>query len=252
MKTDVGIRLAVIREFRWDTRVDETDIEIEVNDGIVTLTGTVDSYLHRMAAQEAARRVSGVLGVVNDLRVHIPGTEVRTTPEICQAVRRALEWHTGVPYQHIRSWVTDGRVTLEGPVAYWFEREDAEKAVQHLVGVKEIVNRIVVPPAVAPLTVRAEIEDALDRWVEQASKHIDVVVEHGTVTLRGTVRSWPEKRAVLEAVHFTRGVGEVIDELRIAPNLRQDERPSREGTSSGDAASGEPLLCPIVRSKVTA
>src|SRR5690242_16211778 len=116
MMRDPEIQQAVIRELRWDTRVDETDVGVEVDNGVVTLTGTVDTYQKRMAAQQAAHRVSGVLDVANDIRVHIPGTGARTDTEIAQAVRGALEWHTDVPHEHIRSTVMDGQVTLEGHV----------------------------------------------------------------------------------------------------------------------------------------
>src|SRR5690349_19706427 len=125
MRSDSDIQQAVIRELRWDARVDETDVGVEVDAGIVTLTGTVDSYLKRTAAQEAAHRVSGVLDVANDVKVHFRGLSGRTDTEIASAVRRALEWHTEVPHEDIQTTVTDGWVSLKGMVGQWHERESA-------------------------------------------------------------------------------------------------------------------------------
>ena len=115
-KTDSQIQQDVLRELKWDTRVEETDVGVEVDRAVVTLTGTVSSYAKRMAAQEAAHRVAGVLDVVNDIQVHLPGSLARTDTEIAQAVRHALEWDVVVPDTQIRSTVSDGWVTLEGDV----------------------------------------------------------------------------------------------------------------------------------------
>ena len=220
MRSDSQIQQAVIRELKWNTRVDETDVGVEVDNGIVTLTGTVESYLKRSAAQAAAHRVAGVLDVANDVRVRTPGVLGRTDTEIAQAVRQALEWHTEVPHEYIRSTVADGRVSLEGTVDHWYERENAELAVRHLSGVHGVVNQIMVVPAmVSPDVVRAEIEEALERRAEREAKHISVAVDDGTVTLSGTVHSWPEKRAVLGTARFTSGVRDVVDRLRIVPEV---------------------------------
>jgi osmotically-inducible protein OsmY len=216
MKRDSEIQQAVIRELRWDTRVHETDVGVEVDSGVVTLTGTVDSYLQRMAAQDAAHRVVGVLDVANDIQVRIPGTRGRTDTEIARAARQALEWHTEVPHERIRTSVSDGRVTLEGSVDHWYERENAELAVRHLSGVHGVDNRVLVTPlAMASGIVRGEIEEAPERRADRAAKHIGVSVDDGKVILTGTVRSWPEKRAVLGAARFTRGVRDVVDHLQI-------------------------------------
>lgn len=220
MKSDSEIQQAVIRELNWDTRVDETDVGVEVDKGIVTLTGTVDSNLKRTAAQEAAHRVAGVLDVANDVKVHYRGLQGRTDTEIAEAVRRALEWHTEVPHQRIQTTVTDGWVSLKGTVDHWHERENAELAIRHLSGVHGVVNQIkIAPPTVASAVVRGEIEEALERRAEREAKQINVAVEDGMVILSGTVHSWPEKRAVLGAARFTRGVRDVVDRLRIAPDV---------------------------------
>ena len=116
VKSDAQIHQDVLRELRWDSRVDETEVGVEVDQGVVTLTGTVASYAEKLAAQEAAHRVTGVLDVANDIRVKMPGSEGRTDTEIAQAVRHALAWNVLVPETRITSTVTDGWVTLDGSV----------------------------------------------------------------------------------------------------------------------------------------
>jgi osmotically-inducible protein OsmY len=216
-KTDSELQQAVLQELKWDTRVDETDVGVEVDAGIVTLTGTVDSWAKRLAAQEAAHLVAGVLDVANDIQVKLPGSLARTDTEIAGAVRRALEWNVLVPEQRIRSTVSDGCVTLEGEVDYWTQREDADKAIRNLAGVRVVVNKIEVKPRPVPIDVRKSIEDALERRAEREAKRIDIDVQDGRVILSGTVRSWTERDAVLGAAKGTVGVRSVDDRLRVAP-----------------------------------
>jgi osmotically-inducible protein OsmY len=188
--------------------------------GVVTLTGTVASYAKKLAAQNAAHRVTGVLDVADDVRVKVPGSLGRTDTEIAQAVRHALEWNVMVPDTHITSTVTDGWVTLEGSVDRLRERDDAERTVRYLHGVRGVTNKLVVrPPTVQPERVREVIEDALERSAEHEVKRIQVQVSDGTVTLTGRVRSYAEKRAVMGAVSHAPGVHTVNDHLRIEPYL---------------------------------
>jgi osmotically-inducible protein OsmY len=218
IKGDEQIHQEVLRELRWDTRVEETEVGVEVDKGVVTLTGTVSSYAKKLAAQEAAHRVSGVLDVANDIQVKVPGSLGRTDTEIAQAVRRALEWDALVPNEQIRSIVSDGWVTLEGTVEYLREREDAERAVRYLLGVKGVHNKLLVSAAkVTPHEVRNVIEDALERRADREAERIEVKVSDGMVILSGHVHSWAEKRAVIGAVSHAPGVVTVRDQLRISP-----------------------------------
>ena len=145
-KTDAQIHHDVLKELKWDSRVDQTEVGVQVASGVVTLTGTVTSWAKRVAAQEAAHRVMGVLDVANDITVKAPGGPAPTDTDIAQAVRRALEWDVFVPDDKITSTVTDGWVTLEGTVDSWSQRTDAERAIRNLAGVKFVVNKITVKP----------------------------------------------------------------------------------------------------------
>jgi osmotically-inducible protein OsmY len=217
-KSDATIQKDVLRELSWDTRVDETDVGVEVDKGIVTLTGTVSSFAARFAAQRAAHRVAGVLDVANDIIVRAPGSPGTTDTELAQAVRHALEWDAHVPHTRITSTVSGKWVTLEGNVDLWSQREDAERAVRRLAGLVGVTDQIVVVPTrVKADEIREAIEEALERRAEREAERIQVSVTDGVVTLRGMVRSYAEKRAVIGAAGFAPGVRSVEDHLRIEP-----------------------------------
>lgn len=215
--TDVRIHADVLDELRWDTRVNETEVGVEVDNGVVTLTGTVESLAKKQAAERAAHHVSGVLDVANDIRVVPPGSLQRTDTDIAQAVRRALEWDVFVPQERIQSTVTNGWVTLSGTVDRWAQRVDAYQAVVRLAGVRAVVNAIIVIPhePVATETIRAVVQQILERRAQREAKHIQVKVENGEVTLSGWVRSSREREALGEAVSHTPGVREFRNLLQI-------------------------------------
>lgn len=218
VRSDAAIQQDVLRELRWDTRVEETDVGVEVDRGLVMLTGTVSSYAKKLAAQEAAHRVHGVLDVVDDVTVKIPGVGARTDSEIAQAVRHALEWDPLVFAELIQTTVANGWVTLDGQVERWSQRGDAEHAVRHVVGMQGVTNRITVKaPEVRPEDVRVAIEEALERRAEREAVRIAVTVHDGTVTLTGRIRTWSEKQAAVGAAGHAPGVRAVEDKLRIAP-----------------------------------
>lgn len=211
---DSEIQQAVLRELKWDLRVKETDVGVEVDKGVVTLTGTVASWAERKAAAEAAHRVERVRDVANDIQVKIPGTGKPTDTDIAAAVRHALEWAVFVPDKKIRSTVSDGVVTLEGVVDRYAQREDAERCIEQLAGVRLIVNSItVLPPKVAESSVRNAITDALSRQASTEAKAIEVSVQDGRVIVSGPVHSYQEQQTVLNAARGTQGVREVTSQL---------------------------------------
>jgi osmotically-inducible protein OsmY len=217
-KTDSQIQLDVLRELKWDSRVDEAEIGVTVHNGVVTLTGAVESYAKKIAAQDAAHEVAGVLDVANDIEVKLANGKAPSDTQIAQAIRRSLEWDVWVPEELIRSTVTNGWVALEGSVPLMRQRNDAERAVRRLTGVRGVTNRIVVnPPNIDSGDVREVIEEALERRAEREAGHIQVAVVEGAVTLTGRVRSWEEKRAVMGAVSHSPGVRSVSDHLVINP-----------------------------------
>jgi osmotically-inducible protein OsmY len=217
-KSDSDIKRAVLSELKWDTRVEETEVGVTVERGIVTLTGTVDSYAKKVAAQQAAHRVAGVLDVANDIQVRVPGSMTRTDADIAQAVRNALDWDVWVDQERITSTVSNGLVVLEGDVSLLRERDDVERTVRRLAGVRGVDNRIRVKPAsIKAEKVREAIEEALERRAEREARHIKVEVHDGAVKLSGPIRSWAEKRAILGTVSHAPGVRAVDENLYVDP-----------------------------------
>ena len=217
-KTDDRIRHEVLTELQWDSRVAGGDIHVAADHGAVVLTGTVDSYAKKHAAQEAAHRILGVTDVANDLEVKLPEKHSRSDTAIAHAVRHALEWDVMVPDRRIESTVTDGWVTLDGTVDRLREREDAEAAVRQLTGVQGVRNRITV--AASSLTaddVCRTIDHVLGQLAHREANGIDVKVREGVVSLTGKVRSWAEQQAILRALGHARGIHAIDNRIRVEP-----------------------------------
>jgi osmotically-inducible protein OsmY len=218
VKSDREIQEDVLLELRWDTRIGQAEVGVEVDDGIVTLTGTVDSWAKKLAAKEAAHRVAGVRDVADDVRVKLPGSLGRTDTEIAKDVRLALEWDVLVPDKDIRSTVAEGLVTLEGQVRTLRQKEDAAHAIRGIRGVRGVNNWLTVEPVKAdPDQLRKSIEQALERRAEREAERIDVSVRDGVVTLKGRARTWAEKKAIMGAVSHAPGVRQVSDQLFVRP-----------------------------------
>lgn len=217
-KSDSEIKQQVLRELKWDSRIAWSEIGVEVLDGIVTLEGTVDSYAKKLAAQEAAHRIAGVLDAANEIEVKPAGDFTRTDADIARALRHVLQWDAFVPDERIQSTVSDGWVTLEGEVALWHERQDAERAVLRLEGVVGVINKIsIVPRKVDPEELRESMEYALERRADREAERLRIEVHDGAVDLFGRVHSWQEKRAVVGSISHAPGVAEIRDHLRIDP-----------------------------------
>jgi len=215
--TDKEIQQAVLRELEWEPQVKSTEIGVAVKDGIVTLTGFVDSYSKKYHAERAAQRVFGVKAVVNDLEVKLPFSMERTDEDIARAAVQALESRITVPEDKIKVTVRNGWITLEGDVEWKFQREAAESAVRHLAGVKGVTDLITIKARVSPANVKAKIEDALKRTIEEDAKRITVETTNSTVILRGTVHSWFERQEAERAAWRAPGVTKVEDLITVAP-----------------------------------
>ena len=219
IRTDEAIQADVQEALQWDAHVRPSDIGVVVTDGIVTLTGWVDAYLKKMAAQEAAHRVRGVKAVANDIEVRLPGFAERTDADLAAAVLNALRWDAAIPTGKVDVTVSQGWVTLKGEVEYAFQKRDAERAVRRLSGVKGVTNLIVVKPQVFPSDLKQQIERALIRNAETDARHITVEVEGNKVILRGTVRSYAEKQAAEDTAWAAPGITEVENRIVISPVL---------------------------------
>lgn len=217
MKTDMQLQRDVIEELAWQPNVREAEIGVAVRNGVVTLSGFVESYAQKYAAARAAERVHGVRAVADDLSVKLPKSFMRSDTDIAHAAVSALKWDVEVPDSRIQVLVDDGWVSLDGAVDWQFQRTAAEKAVRYLTGVKGVINRITVQqPKVSAYEVNQRIEEALKRSAATEADRITVEAKNGKVTLRGTVRSWAEREDAERAAWAAPGVSEVDDEIAVA------------------------------------
>ena len=215
MKPDIELREDVERELEWEPSVDERRIGVAVVDGIVTLTGEVSSYAERWNVERAVERVSGVKGIANEITVKRASD--RSDTDIAKAAVDALKWNVMVPADKVTVKVRDGWVTLTGEVNWDYQRRAAERAVRNLPGVVGISNLISIKPRVEPKDIKQRIEDTFKREAALDADHIIVQVDGGTVTLRGTVRSWVERREAEKSAWAAPGVTAVHNFITVEP-----------------------------------
>ena len=177
MKTDLAIKEDVLDELQWQPNVDETEIGVTVDQGVVTLTGTVESYTKKLAAEEAAKKVKGVKAVVENIEVK-HGTEYKKTDkEIAKAALDALKWNYSVPDDKISLKVENGWIYLSGEVEWEYQRDAAKRAVQNLLGVRAVSNNIRLKQTIKPSGIKEKITKAFERLADVDSKNIEVIVD---------------------------------------------------------------------------
>jgi osmotically-inducible protein OsmY len=212
VQSDEQLQQEVLRELRYQPSLQPNEIGVAVKEGVVTLTGYVDSFLKRWEAEEAAHRVRGVKAVANDIEVRLPTSSERTDADIAAAVTRALEWDAGLDIDKLDVTVSKGWVTLQGEVEWGFQRADAERVARRITGVRGVSNLITVRPrqTPAPDEVKKKIEDALVRSAQTDAKRIQVEVRGDKVILTGTVRAWAEKQEAERVAWSAPGVASIV------------------------------------------
>lgn len=219
MRSDEEIKRDVEDELRWDPNVHAEDIAVAVKNGVVTLTGFVTTYAQKYAAERAAKRVAGVVGLANDLEVRLPGVDQRPDPEIARDV--VTELKTWLPYswENIKVVVKEGWVTLEGEVEWNYQREYAERPIRWIRGVKGVSNLIRLKPKAAPnpAEVKQRIEEAFRRSALLDANRVTVEANGGEVILKGSVRSWAERQEAERAAWAAPGVFKVDNRIVVSP-----------------------------------
>jgi osmotically-inducible protein OsmY len=213
---DENIQRDVLQELGWDARVHPNEIGVTVENGIVTLTGTVDTYVKKQAAGEATYRVHGVKAVANDTQVRLPGVSERTDTDLARTARDALQMDIEVPSDGVKVTVITGWVTLDGEVDFDFQKRAAERTVHRLAGVKGVSNFIAVKPRVSLGDVKQDIEKALLRNARTDARNIQVEVEGRRVILRGPVSSYAEKQAAEDTAWAEPGVTDIESHVYVA------------------------------------
>jgi osmotically-inducible protein OsmY len=216
MKTDKELRKDVLAELEYEPSIDATQIGVAVKDGVVTLTGSVESYFEKWRAERAAERVEGVRAVANELEVRLPGDSKRKDTDIAAAAVNALKWNSLVPADKVKVTVEGGWITLKGEVPYRFQKEAAESAVRHLTGATGVSNLIQIKPNVSSTEVKKKIEEALERMAQVDARQIQIETSDGKVILKGKVRSWAEREEAEKAAWRAPGVAQVEDQIRVS------------------------------------
>lgn len=216
MRPDSDIKRDVEDELRWDPDIKSDDIAVAVKNGVVALTGFVRSYGQKLQAEADAKRVAGVVGVANDVEVRVPTLDQRPDPELARDAIAALKANLPYSWEAIKTIVKNGWVTLEGDVEWNYQRERAEESVRRIKGVHGVTNSINIRPRAAPSEIKRKIEEAFRRNAEVDAEHITVEAIGAEVILRGTVRSWAERREAERAAWAAPGVTKVDNRITIS------------------------------------
>ncbi|MFW5329617.1 BON domain-containing protein [Hydrogenophaga sp. ZJX-1] len=217
MKSDVQLKKDVEAELEWEPSINAAEVGVAVKDGVVTLSGHLDTLAQKHEVEKVVQRVAGVRAVAVEIDVKLTADSARSDSEIAHAVETAFTWHNSVPANRIQVKVEKGWVTLAGEVDWEYQRAAAANLVRPLIGVMGIHNNIVLKRRTTPDNIEKRIRDALTRQAEREAKGIEIQVHDSTVVLRGSVHSLAERVAAQGAAWSAPGITRVDNELRIIP-----------------------------------
>lgn len=223
-KTDLQLHQDILDELAWDPSVDASHILIQVIDGNAVMTGSVPSYPEIFKAKHATRRISGLKSVTMQVEVNLDETSKRTDKEIARTASEVLKSNSVLQASPVSATVVNGSVVLSGSVNWEYQRQAADEAIDHIIGICAIDNNIILNPLPATGDVRLKIELALLRYGHaKDALNISARADGGKITLKGFVHSLRERQTALDAAWSAPGVTEVIDNILIeAPRERSD------------------------------
>ena len=215
MIDDMKLQQFVMDELSFEPSVDAARVGVSVRDGVVVLSGHVDSYVEKFAAERAARRIKGVKAVAQELEVRLPSDRKTGDDEIAARALKILQWDTFASADRIAVKVEHGVVTLSGEVEWGYQRVAAEDDMRKLGGVKDVINVIVVRPRVSADDVHTKIRAALERNADVGADAVTVTVSGGKVALSGKVTAWTELDTIERAAWSAPGVTQVDNKIKI-------------------------------------
>jgi osmotically-inducible protein OsmY len=213
MKSDLELKQDVVAELEWERAIRSDKIVVNVLAGVVMLTGNVGSYSEKLTAERAVRRVSEVIDLVNEVRVHLIAPDCRTDKELQKSSDNALRSLAHLPKDSIKVTVVEGLVTLAGEVDWQCQKNTAMNNIAQLYGVQGIQDQITIKVGETSRIVQSEIEAALERCALAYARVITVQVSGSNVTLSGRVSSWSERELAKQAAWSSPGVLKVIDQM---------------------------------------
>jgi osmotically-inducible protein OsmY len=222
-KTDMELQDDVIAELKYEPIVKVTDIGVLVKNGTVTLNGYVSSYVEKLEAIQAVKRIAGVKAIADDIEIQLPASYHRTDSDIAAAATNQINWATLIPPGTVQVTVRAGEITLEGEVEGWFQKNVAANVVRHLLGVKGVSNRLslaqpirkTIEPDAQPEEVERSIKLAFKRSAVVDANKIRVETAGGNVELIGNVRNLAEREEAERAAWAAPGVLSVDNQLTV-------------------------------------
>ncbi len=215
MKTDSEIKKDVLDELKWEPFLNASEIGVAVKDGVVTLSGMVDTYTKKQIAEKATRRVKGVKVVAEDIEVKLFSSNVKNDTEIARMITDSLKWHSAIQEEKVKVKVENAWVTIDGEVDWEFQRDAIRSTIENLTGVRGVSNLITIKPVITVNDIKQKISSAFHRNATLDAEKIEVEIRGNKAILSGKVRSWAEKNEAESAVWNAPGISAVINKLEV-------------------------------------
>jgi len=215
IKENEDLQKNIIAALQWEPLLKSAEISVTVSDGVVTLSGEVDSYAKKLEAAHAAKHVTGVKGIVENIQVVFPDAPGTDDKLIAEHALMAMKWSWAVPSDKVQVKVENGWLTLSGELKWNYQKEAAKELVKYIDGVKGVTNQIVIKSDTQDMAEQMDIERALGRHSLVSGQRITVHVTGNKVILNGRVQNHHQKAEAERIAWRARGVNAVENELVI-------------------------------------